>query len=490
MSDWWRVQSEDLFAQRWDKHVKGIHKHALRSMRPVVGQEPPPEFPHIKRNLKKQLKLEERCLEIESHNRLLLQRVSTIMRRQPKSDKRRKKFLSDMKRKHKQRRIRELQRINEENQALLKRLRTARPVYSAKKWQASAHKQRYFRDVLSKAVRRKRVKKMIRPLALTPAEAAAAEAAGGRTGGGGGGGHGSPSRSPGRRGAGRRGDGDFDDLSMMPSSPLDLEAALDDPLYATAPPRRGRRARKKGKKKGKKKSSAGELATSPIRSAGRSPAAASSYSGLDAILGAPGAPASAPASGERAWMGDDAVRLPRPLGEDEGGHAHHDAVMEAERKEEAAAADEARSPPAAEASPPAARPKKTVPTIVRDGVMRPSTGSAAAAAGSAADAGAASGGRRLRRARLTHLGRRAMKMDGQLVVVSLSTEDGRHMLVNYYNPSNSDVLETVVPVDDVAALLSLPRLTAVTDLRKRDLQELFPRVQLFVVDGRRVVRLA
>mmetsp|Transcript_13062 Transcript_13062/g.41271 ORF Transcript_13062/g.41271 Transcript_13062/m.41271 type:complete len:215 (+) Transcript_13062:150-794(+) len=118
----------------------------------------PPVFKHLEMKLKTQQLKEERFAEIEHENRVLLEKMSKIMRHDPNSHA--SQFLhrsllqlkpgvrvdshmypvldnrSDVEFRslNREQRVRELSRITLENQQMLQRIQERKPVYSVKSW--------------------------------------------------------------------------------------------------------------------------------------------------------------------------------------------------------------------------------------------------------------------------------------------------------------------------------------------------------------------
>ncbi|KAA0146179.1 hypothetical protein FNF27_05322 [Cafeteria roenbergensis] len=109
------------------------HKDRLRRMKPSVDNKPPKRFVHLERNLKKEQMQEDRFAQIEHENRLLLHRMSEIMnRRTLDNTSSEAKFGRSLNR---DARKKELHRITAENQAILRRIQGAEPVYNHWKWE-------------------------------------------------------------------------------------------------------------------------------------------------------------------------------------------------------------------------------------------------------------------------------------------------------------------------------------------------------------------
>mmetsp|Transcript_14806 Transcript_14806/g.28502 ORF Transcript_14806/g.28502 Transcript_14806/m.28502 type:complete len:157 (+) Transcript_14806:273-743(+) len=122
-----------------------IHKSKILHMKANVDNKAPKEFVHLQQNLKKAQLEEDRLSEVEHQNGILLQKLSKIAaRKEPQSSSKALKpgeapppdrvpTLNAVHRKQ------ELQKIAEENQALLKRIQAKQ-----------SSKSEYSRDVLDK----------------------------------------------------------------------------------------------------------------------------------------------------------------------------------------------------------------------------------------------------------------------------------------------------------------------------------------------------
>jgi len=123
-----------------EHHVKKmdeLHAKRLREMKPAIDNKPPRQFPA--RDGKKKFLIEDRYRQIEYDNRLLLERMSEIMRHHTfdgnKGPKREFKSLN------KDGRRMELMRITKENQLILKRIQHVKPEYDHVKWEENAKQQ-------------------------------------------------------------------------------------------------------------------------------------------------------------------------------------------------------------------------------------------------------------------------------------------------------------------------------------------------------------
>lgn len=122
--------SNKLLQKRWEERVQALHYERLRSVKSSVDAAAPQSLSVIKSRAKKEQLLEDRCLEIERENRMLLGKMTNIMNNSSV------KFLPRMKRSlNVSLRKRELIKITLENQALLKRLTEKQPCYHVGQWE-------------------------------------------------------------------------------------------------------------------------------------------------------------------------------------------------------------------------------------------------------------------------------------------------------------------------------------------------------------------
>uniref|UniRef100_A0A7S2WX22 Uncharacterized protein n=1 Tax=Rhizochromulina marina TaxID=1034831 RepID=A0A7S2WX22_9STRA len=115
----------------YDRHVKKNqerHRQRLASMKCSIDCAPPRRFPHLERNQKKEQLMEERYAEIEKDNRLLLERMSYILKCKGMDCY----ATPHMKLAHsltRDERRRDMDRITRDNQLLLRRIQQAEPTY-------------------------------------------------------------------------------------------------------------------------------------------------------------------------------------------------------------------------------------------------------------------------------------------------------------------------------------------------------------------------
>ncbi|XP_023447876.1 uncharacterized protein CFAP97D2 isoform X1 [Dasypus novemcinctus] len=131
---------------RWDKAYQD-HRKKVQNAKPVVDTQAPPTFSHLHLKLKK-LKLEEERLSIiDRDNRLLLEKMSHIMRTKGQIDNR-----NDYKHKslNRAKREQELRGVQKENRILLERITHSKPWYQARRWYEDWDRIEKYRDTIAK----------------------------------------------------------------------------------------------------------------------------------------------------------------------------------------------------------------------------------------------------------------------------------------------------------------------------------------------------
>eukprot|EP00392_Amoebophrya_sp_AT5.2_P011770 g11855.t1 len=129
-----------LCEKRNEERRAYLHKEKLRNMQPHIDTSEPfcLRLDHIRNNLKREQLLEERYGEIDRENRILLQKMSDIMRNTTVGSQ---KPGASGTRAHvsmnRDARKKELLRITHENQLILKRIQRAQPMYNHVKWEES-----------------------------------------------------------------------------------------------------------------------------------------------------------------------------------------------------------------------------------------------------------------------------------------------------------------------------------------------------------------
>ncbi|KAM4046264.1 uncharacterized protein CFAP97D2 [Anomaloglossus baeobatrachus] len=133
--------------QKWDKTYYDEHKRKVQSAKPMVDTNHPQTYVHLNLKLKK-LKLEEERLSIiERDNRLLLGKMSAIMRTKGRIDN---KNNYDAKSLNKEKREQELLKVTRENQTIGDRLTKCEPQYRVEKWHEDWSKAEKYMDSIAK----------------------------------------------------------------------------------------------------------------------------------------------------------------------------------------------------------------------------------------------------------------------------------------------------------------------------------------------------
>lgn len=115
-----------------------MHRQRISQMRPQIDTTVPSVYhlDHLRNNLKREQILEERYFEIDRENKILLQKMSDIMKTAGSSERGK----SGPPSLNRDGRKNELMRITQENQAILKRIQQAQPVYNHVAWEDSYKK--------------------------------------------------------------------------------------------------------------------------------------------------------------------------------------------------------------------------------------------------------------------------------------------------------------------------------------------------------------
>ena len=127
-----------ILERKRNEHNNLMLEKNLKSIKCSIDHKKPGTFGILKHNLKKQQLKEERITEIERENRILLEKLTTIMKDQkpfvavPKETRSRSL--------NKEFRKRELLKITFENQGILRRIQEQKPCYNHFEW-AQNHKQ-------------------------------------------------------------------------------------------------------------------------------------------------------------------------------------------------------------------------------------------------------------------------------------------------------------------------------------------------------------
>lgn len=126
-----------LIARKWQDRLLEQHKDRIRNIKSHVDTSEPAvsQLDHLRYNLKKEQLLEDRYTTIDRENRMLLKKMSEIMKQPgsgpPLSDRSHRGPVSL----NRDARKRELLRIARENQTILRRIHQAQPVYNHVEWE-------------------------------------------------------------------------------------------------------------------------------------------------------------------------------------------------------------------------------------------------------------------------------------------------------------------------------------------------------------------
>lgn len=149
---------------KWEEQKRhDMHRERIRNMRPVTDSSEPfvLQMDHIRVNRKREQMLEERYREIDRDNRILLSKMSGIMKNgsQATTPRTMESTLGPQSL-NRDNRKKELLRITKENQHILRRIQQAQPVYNHIEWEAQHRHQQnivnnigdYPRSLINKVV--------------------------------------------------------------------------------------------------------------------------------------------------------------------------------------------------------------------------------------------------------------------------------------------------------------------------------------------------
>lgn len=135
-----------LLQSRWDQKYYDEHRRMVKDAVPMVDTKPPRTYMHLHLKLKKLQLEEERLATIERDNRILLEKMSYIMRTKGRIDNRNNYEYKSLNR---EKRMRELLRVTKENQEILKRITERKPEYDHSKWQNDWDENQKFMDSIA-----------------------------------------------------------------------------------------------------------------------------------------------------------------------------------------------------------------------------------------------------------------------------------------------------------------------------------------------------
>nr|XP_002121190.1 uncharacterized protein CFAP97D1-like [Ciona intestinalis] len=121
-----------LLQQRWDSTNYNDHRRRVRSAKSMVDTRAPQTYVHMHLKLKKLQLEEEKMSTIERDNRILLEKMSLVMRTRGRVDNKNDYEYRSLNREKRQK---ELLRVTRENQHILARITMREPDYSHRKWE-------------------------------------------------------------------------------------------------------------------------------------------------------------------------------------------------------------------------------------------------------------------------------------------------------------------------------------------------------------------
>ncbi|XP_044143907.1 uncharacterized protein CFAP97D2 [Bufo gargarizans] len=133
--------------QKWDKTYYDEHKRKVQSAKPMVDTNSPQTYVHLNLKLKKLKLEEERLTIIERDNRLLLEKMSSIMRTKGRVDN---KNNYEAKSLNREKREQELLKVSRENHNIGDRLTKCEPQYRIEKWHEDWVKAERYMDSIAK----------------------------------------------------------------------------------------------------------------------------------------------------------------------------------------------------------------------------------------------------------------------------------------------------------------------------------------------------
>ena len=135
-----------LLQKKWDDTYYNEHRRKVYTAQPMVDTRAPPTYMHLHLKLKKLQLEEERLATIERDNRILLEKMSYVMRTRGRVDNRNNYEYKSLNREKRQR---ELLRLTRENQSILGRITQRKPEYSADSWAKQWEEDQKFMDNIS-----------------------------------------------------------------------------------------------------------------------------------------------------------------------------------------------------------------------------------------------------------------------------------------------------------------------------------------------------
>ncbi|KAK2193229.1 hypothetical protein NP493_16g03007 [Ridgeia piscesae] len=133
-----------LLQKKWEQQEQRRHMKKVHTVKTGLDNRAPRHYPHLMVRLKKIQQDEQRQAEIDHENRILLQKMSTIMTNRGSLDNwndYEPKSLNHLAREHMQ------DKIAEENLGLARRLQAIRPAYEVDKFEEEFQKHEHFLDM-------------------------------------------------------------------------------------------------------------------------------------------------------------------------------------------------------------------------------------------------------------------------------------------------------------------------------------------------------
>ena len=128
-------RGNQVAARKYDEYCQRLHQKRLRTIKAAIDNKAPKRPSHLRKNLKREQMMEERYATIERENRLLLEKMSAIMQGGHGIDNKLRKPKNVGSSMNKSYRKRELQRITQENQAILRRIQACEPSLNRAVWE-------------------------------------------------------------------------------------------------------------------------------------------------------------------------------------------------------------------------------------------------------------------------------------------------------------------------------------------------------------------
>jgi hypothetical protein len=142
--------SSKLLAARWEATEYEKHRRALATVRPTVDTSAPPRPAHIQDKRKTRQLEEERLATVERDNRILLEKMGTIMRGRGMVDHINHYRDFTQRTLNTERRRRESEAVARENQRMLHTLSAAKPHYNVQKWEQDWKHKTYLTEQLTR----------------------------------------------------------------------------------------------------------------------------------------------------------------------------------------------------------------------------------------------------------------------------------------------------------------------------------------------------